>query len=283
MIYRKEANFPYPILTSSNNAYINNTFSLLVSLKEDYATYRFELEYEIGSDYIKKLIQQKKAVLMLVVQAKDNKVFNLKFDQSFVEIKKSRITLSKRTKIQLLVRTQMEIDFGENDDLEGFYSAVKENIVVPKYAVIGYSEVVIFDGSSRKPLNIIEKKIDPNLKSDIGIELGSETIIIKYKSNDLQFIENQKCNELNYPYIYMGLQKAFDRFVRVNGGEEESVSIDSMEPPEDSLDLKLYNLCISKMVDCITYDNIDEVIYKITDRILDKYTRAVKGLSDNEN
>jgi hypothetical protein len=51
--------------------------------------------------------------------------------------------------------------------------------------------------------------------------------------------------------------------------------------PIDQLDLKLYDLMKKKMVSEVGIDTIDEVIYAISDRIMEKYTAAVKGLSTN--
>jgi hypothetical protein len=51
--------------------------------------------------------------------------------------------------------------------------------------------------------------------------------------------------------------------------------------PENVLDFKLYQLMIKKMVEELSVDNIDEVIYQISDRIIEKFTSAVKGLAAN--
>ena len=81
----------------------------------------------------------------------------------------------------------------------------------------------------------------------------------------------------------MGLQKALYRFIIQNSEDGEQVDLDQLEPPEDQLDLKLYQLMKKKMVNEIKVDTIDEVIYAISDRMIEKYTAAVKGLSVNEN
>jgi hypothetical protein len=67
----------------------------------------------------------------------------------------------------------------------------------------------------------------------------------------------------------------------VNNGDGEQVDLDQIDTPLDQLDLKLYNLMKKKMVNEVSIDTIDEVIYSISDRIMEKYTAAVKGLSSN--
>ncbi|MFR8620153.1 MAG: hypothetical protein ACLVEC_05085, partial [Romboutsia timonensis] len=81
----------------------------------------------------------------------------------------------------------------------------------------------------------------------------------------------------NNAYVYMGLQKALYRFV-MNNGEDGEVDLDEIDVPENSLDLKLYNLMKKKMVTDVNLENIDSVIYLISDKILEKFSSAVRGL-----
>lgn len=278
MIYKKDANFPYPLLTNTSNSYDNCNFILDIDLKENTQNYRFQIKYEIDSLFIENLIKQKQAQLILIIQSKDNKFFNLDVNQEYVEIPKSRIALSTRTTIQLLIQSKDEILFKNNDDLNSFYETFKDDIVVPKNSILGFSNSVIFEGSQTKPLELFEKKVNPELKSDIAVELGSETIIINYKNENIQFTDSPKSQDLNNVYVYMGLQKALYRFIINNGNGGEEVDIDEIEVPIDGLDFKLYNLMKLKMVEEINVENIDEVICLISDKIIEKYTSAVRGL-----
>lgn len=81
----------------------------------------------------------------------------------------------------------------------------------------------------------------------------------------------------------MGLQKALYRFI-IKYGEDDQVYLDDIPlPPEDGLDFKLYNLMKSKMITELNTENMDEVISKISDKILNKFTSAVRGLYKNED
>lgn len=284
MIYKKDANFPYPVLTNASNSYEDCNFTLDVNLEENINMYRFEINYEIDSSFINNLLEKGQAQLILVVQSKDNKFFYINSGEKIKEIPKSRISLSKRTTIQLLIQAKDDINFEGNHNLSSFYDDVKSDIVVPKNSILGFSNTVIFEGSNVKPLDLFEKKVDPTLKSDIKVEIGSETIIISYKSEELQFSDMPISATLNNPYVYMGLQKALYRFI-VNNSEdgEETVDLDSIDVPEDGLDLKLYNLMKKKMIDEVSIENIDEVIYTISNKILEKYTAAVRGLCRDGN
>lgn len=283
MIYKKDANFPYPLLTNTSNSYDGCNFTLDIELNENTYEYIFQINYDIESDFIKKLIRENKAQLVLVVQSKDNKFFNLSLNEKIKTIPKNRISLSKRTTIQLLIQSKEEINFKENNDLNTFYGSIKDQINVPKHSILGFSNSVMFDGSTAKPLELFEKKVDPNLKSEVKVELGSETIIINYKSDELQFIDSPVSSTINNIYVYMGLQKALYRFVNTYGGEDEEVDLEELDLPTDGLDLKLYRLMKSKMIKNVSLENIDEVICSITDRILEKYTSAVRGLYSNGN
>ncbi len=283
MIYRKEANFPYPILTNTSSSYETSQFILDVQLQENVHNYRFDFEYDIESDFMNQLLKQGMAQLILVIQSKDNKFYRLAYQQKFIDIPKSRISLSNRTSLQMYIQSKADINFTDNGDLSNFYLEFKDEIVVPKYSVLGYSNIVMFDGSYTKPLDLFEKKLNPDLSSDIKIELGSETIVIHYKNEQMQFNTLPMSNTLNNPYIYMGLQKALLRFIAEYSSDEEQVELEDIDPPTDQLDFKLYNLMRKKMISELSIDTIDEVIYVISDRILEKYTAAVKGLSSNGN
>ncbi|WP_419726412.1 hypothetical protein [Terrisporobacter petrolearius] len=283
MIYKKDANFPYPLLTNTSNSYDGCNFTLDIELNENTYEYIFQIKYEIESDFIKRLIRENKAQLVLVVQSKDNKFFNLKLNENIKTIPKNRISLSKRTTIQLLIQSKEEINFKDNHDLNSFYGSIKDQINVPKHSILGFSNSVMFDGSTAKPLELFEKKVDISLKSEVKVELGSETIIINYKSDELQFIDSPVSSTINNIYVYMGLQKALYRFVNTYGQEDEEVDLEELDLPTDGLDMKLYRLMKSKMIKSVSLDNIDEVICSITDRILEKYTSAVRGLYSNGN
>ena len=283
MIYKKDANFPYPILTNTSNSYDNCSFILDINLEENTNEYIFEINYDITSPFIEKLLQNGQATLVLIIQSKDNKFFNIEYGQKTKSISKSRISLSKRTTIQLFIQSNEEINFKNNYDLSSFYEEFKDEIDVPKNSILGFSNSVIFDGSTNKPLELFEKKVNPNLKSDVKIELGSETIIINYKNEALQFTDLPQSSTFNNPYVYMGLQKALYRFIVNNSEDHEEVDLDEIEPPSDGLDFKLYNLMKKKKISELNIENIDEVIYSISDKMLEKYTAAVRRLYSDGN
>lgn len=52
MIYKKDANFPYPILTNTSNSYDNCSFILDIDLEENTNEYIFEIKYDITSPFI---------------------------------------------------------------------------------------------------------------------------------------------------------------------------------------------------------------------------------------
>lgn len=277
MIYRKDANFPYPVLANTSNSYSTNYFELDVNVIENAEFYHFDFDYELDSEFISELVTRRKAQLILIIQSKDNKFYKLDPGQRTVKISKSRISLNKRTSIQLHIQALEDINFASNDDLSEFYIQFRGEVTVPKFSLLGYSSVIVFDGSITKPFDLFEKKVNESLKSDIKVELGQETIIIHYKNPEFQFNNLPKSNVLNNPYIYTGLSKALQIFI-INNSDDGDVDIQDMQEPKGSLDFKLYNLMKSKKVTELNNDNIDEVIYMISDRIIEKFTTALGGL-----
>ncbi|MCP3032378.1 hypothetical protein LF817_13615 [Halobacillus sp. A1] len=280
MIYRKDANFPYPVLSNTSHSYALNTFELDVNVSENAGKYNFYFYYEIESEFIQQQIRNGKAQLILIIQSKDNKFFKLDPLQKSVSIPKTRVSLSRRTSIQLHIQALEKLSFDTNHDLSEFYLPFRKEIVVPKFSLLGYSNVIVFDGSITKPFDLFEKKVDENLKSDIKVELGQETIVIHYRSPDFQFNHLPRSTVLNNPYIYAGLSKALQTFI-INNGEDGDVDLEELPEPEGSLDLKLYNLMKKKQVTELNMDNIDEVIYLISDRIIEKYTAALGEVVSN--
>ncbi|MGD6780171.1 hypothetical protein ACQCT3_10750 [Sutcliffiella horikoshii] len=278
MIYKKDANFPYPVLTNKSNSYTSSQFILDVELHENVHHYQFNYKYEIDSAFINKLLREGRAQLILIIQSKDNKFFKVSTTQSSIKILKSRISISSRTSIQMHIQSTEDVSFRNNEDLSTFYDKFKDELVVPKHSILGFSNVVMFEGSTTKPLELFEKKLNPELKSAIKIELSHETIVIQYRNEEFQFNNLPKSNTLNNPYVYTGMHTALQRFIVNNGEDNEYVDLLEIDPPANPLDLKLYHLMRKKMVEELSIDTIDEVIYAISDRMIEKYTTVVKGL-----
>ena len=139
MIYRKDANFPYPLITDRDDSGYNDLyFTIDVGLEENSEDYRFEVEREIESSFIEKQLEEGKAELIFIIQAKDNKFFNMDSNDRFVSIPKSRLSLSKRTSIQVIIKSKEDISFEYNDDLNEFYNSFKKDIIVPKNSILGF-------------------------------------------------------------------------------------------------------------------------------------------------
>lgn len=282
MIYKKEANFPYPVLSSSIANYEESEFNIEVSFNEENDSYRFNVAYILSSKFIEKLLVEEKAQYILIMQTKDTKFFPLKHDNLVVEIPKNRMSLSNRTSIQLHIVAKESISFAENDELNQFYDQMKGAIHVEKNSMLAYSNVVTFEGAMKKPFNIFEKKLDKNLKSEIKIEVGTESIVIHYRDEEFLFTTVHNSKALMNPYFYTGLRAALERFI-LNYAEDETVLLDELSEPEDLLDYKLFHLMKAKSVDELTRENLDEVVGKITKNIISDYVRAVKGLIQNED
>ena len=276
MIYKKDANFPYPVLTNTSNAYNNAKFHLVIGLDEIGNDYCFEPQYDISSEFIKSQIQSENASLILVVQNKDTKFYEMDQDQKFIKIPRERISIKEKTSIQLLIKAKEDISFINNEDLSDFYGKFKESILVPKNSILGLSNIITLN-VIKKPQELFEKKIDPNLKGPFEIELSNETIILKFKNENYQFVDIPNNRDLNNAYIREGLGRAVINFV-INNGEENVVGIDEIDPPEVELDFKLYNLMKSRNIKEVSLENIDEVVNIIGNNIIEKFTNAVRGL-----
>ena len=283
MIYTKKANFPYPVLMNFTDDYIDARFELDVNIKDNTDEYIVDVTWEISSKYIKDLLRYKKASLYLIIKSKDNQFYELEYSRNpQIIIPRRKLCINARTVMQLIIQTKEDLYFNNNSDLNTFYGDAKSEICVRNGNALGFSNIVVFDGSQNKPLDLFERKVDKDIKSDIEIALEEETILLTYKSEELQFTGIQNSKELNYPYIYMGLQKALMEFLYHNSSinPEEGIQIDEMDPPGNALELKLYSLMQAKNVTELSMDNIDEVVYKISDNLLMRYKDAVRGIGN---
>lgn len=283
MIYTKKANFPYPVLMNFSDDYVDPEFELDITLRDNTNEYIIDVAWKISSDYIKDLLKAGKASLFLIIKSKDNQFHNLgNAKKPQVLIPKKKLCINARTVMQLMIRVNEDINFGQNQDLNHFYDELKSEIYVKKGNVLGFSNIVIFDGSQNKPFELFEKKVDKNIGSDVEIRLGVETILIVYKKEEYQFVGAQGSKELNYPYIYMGLQKALMSFLMHANPDnpEEGVQVDEMEPPENPLEVKLYSLMQAKNITELSMNNLDEVVYRISDNLIMRYHGAVGRLLD---
>lgn len=285
MIYTKKANFPYPVLMNFSDDYQDPEFSLDVMIKDNTDDFLIEVAWDISSDYIYELLKTGKANLYLIIKSKDNQFFKLqpkkKTQQS---IPKRKLCIHARTTMQLMVQAAETLEFSDNNDLNTFYDAIKEEIQVKAGNVLAFSNTVIFDGEQNKPYDLFEKQIDSDINSDVEIRLGAETILVVYKNEQYQFAEVQNSKELNYPYLYLGLQKALISFLMHANPDnpDEGVDVEEMEPPENALESKLYSLMQSKNISDLSMENIDEVIYKISDNLIMKYHNAVRGMHNGD-
>jgi len=278
MIYKKQANFPYPVLSQLTSDYPDSSFQLSVSVSEVDNQYEFTLDYEIKNHFINRLLKDKSAEIYAVIQSKDGKFFKLN-EGNTIKIPKENISLSKRTEIQLLIMTKRRISFKNNDELDEFFIKHKDKIFVDPYSVLAISNVERFDGDIKKPFNLFEMAVDPSLTSEIKIELLQETICIWYKHKKYQYYEFNYSKSLSNPHIYIGLERALLNFIR-NNGESGEVDLKELETPENKLDWKLFDLMKKKEVWNVNEERLDEIIYKITDQLIEKHYKAIKRLND---
>ncbi len=277
MIYKKDANFPYPILTNSSFDYEESEFYFDIELIENSEYYQFVIETTLTSSFIKTLLDLQKVELILIVQAKDNKFYPLKGLNDIIFIPKSRVSLNKRTTLQLQIRAKAQINFSANHELSLFYIQFKDKMNVEKNGTLGFSNIITFDSSNKKSYDLFEKKVDPNLLSEIKIELSTETIVIYYRNEEMQFAGLP--HPINNLYVYMGLRTALQQFVLLFAEEgDECVYLNDINTPEEGLYLKLHQLMKQKGVEEISMDNLDAVIYQISDHIITKFTHTVRGL-----
>lgn len=284
MIYNKDAAFPYPVLSRTVQSYQDNYFTFDVHVTdEDEANYDFSLEYEISSPFLIKLLKSEKATLMLIIQSGDNYFEKISYGQDKINLKKNRLSLSKRTKLQLHIQSLEKIIFNEAEDLALFYSEYKDEIEVKSHSLLAYSDEVVFESSEVKPIDIFEQSIKSELSVPFKVELTGETIVLVFRDRETALEEANIKKNLRNMYFYIGLNRALTEFIESNIQEdEEFIALETIDP-EKGLHRKLKDLMISKGITEIDPESVDEVIQKMSDNIIGKYTKGVKEMAENGN
>lgn len=284
MIYEKNANFPYPILSPYSTSFNSLDFRMEVELTVQPDVYLFDLEAVIDSTFIRKLIMDNLAKIYFVIQSRDNQFFELTDFKQRVTVKKTDISFDKRTKLQMHIRSMDKISYAENYELNDFFQSFRQELFVPKHSLIGFSQVVQFQGFEKEDFDLFERRFDPTLDSELAIELTSSKIIISYKDEKFMFPSLIKKDRLINPYIYLGLQKALFQFIDLHQSEnEEPIEIAELPVPDDELSFKLYQLMKNKKVELLDFNTVDSVIYQISDQLISKFTSAVEEVARRGN
>jgi hypothetical protein len=229
------------------------------------------------------LLKQHKAKVVLLINSKDSKFYDVLGNNDTIKIHKSRITLNTRTYFQLALVSQFNINFSKNSDLNDQYDTYKSDIKVGINQMLALSNVERYDGEIRKPYDLFKTVIMPELNSAINIDFEGEFIRIGLKDKAYNYESFPRRNQLRYHYVYMGLYKALSEYIRLFSNGEDMVILDQLEEPSDPLFRKLHRILITKCIERVKYDNIDKVIYDISDRIIEKHYEAIKELSYYEN
>lgn len=275
MIFNKDVTFPYPVLTSFNEDYPAAEFNLYLDFEiiDDY--YQFKVNYALTSPFLMELIESNKAIFKCVIRSHDSRIFTYNPINPYIKIPRNRISLAKKVYVQLSIVTMQEISFSNNEDIDPYYKRVRDKILIPKNHILALSDISNFNGELKEPFKLFNYSIDKELKTDISFELSKEMIHIRLKDNNYLYQKGQRTNALNYHYVYMGLQKALAKFIFNNGDGSDSVILDEMEAGQTLLDDKLLIYMQNKGVSEISMDSIDNVIYQITDRVMQKHNNAI--------
>lgn len=283
MIYNKAASFPYPVLAHNNDSYNDNEFYFDTELIETTKSYTFKFQYDIGSNFVSSLYDNRQIEMLFIIETEDNFFEILDYGQKEVKVEKNRLSLSKNTSIQLQLQAREDISFQNCDELSDFYEQFKDQIIIPKNSLIGYSDTVIFQGSESKPLDLLEISINPNMETAFEVYIGQETIVLNFKDSKYRLNGLTRFNSIQNMYVYVGLFKALTLFILNNleendSNDEAEVFLDAINQEQSTvLNQKLFDLMRNKDIDSIGFENIDNIINKMTDNIIEKFAEDIIG------
>lgn len=282
MIFDKDVSFPYPVLYNSSNDYLNSEFIVKTTFIDDDDSYIFQFSFQITSQFIENLVNQGKAEIYITIASKDTKFKKIDINNKQIVIMKNQISLNDFTRIQAFIITKQQIRFDKNNDLDKYYDNYKKDIYLDSSSVLAISNIEKYDGGLRKPFDIFEYRIDSRIDSDIKINLERESIVIIYRDIKYQYNEFYSKKSLNNHYVYLGLQKVLMQLLKEVGIEEVIDFTQSVDDPSSPLLRKIITFLKTKKITELNESNIDSVIHKISDKIIDKHYKAIEGLR-NQN
>lgn len=282
MIYTKNASFPYPILSLDNDSYIDNTIELdIENIERIDNNYIINYSTLINSQFIKNLLNDKKAAMILVISETDSKIFEINNNEGSIKIPSSRINLNNKFDAQLQIHAKENISFLLCDELNDFYTNFKGMIEAERYAILGYSNLVTMEAISNNPIDLFEYDIDENLDEDfrIKIDSNSETILLVFKNKRIMFDNQFSSHSLLNMYYYIGLCRAFEYLIDqtlldVYNDNEEGIFVRDIDR-DNVLFNKLAILLEDKNIDYIKKEDIDKVIYYLSPNLIGNFVKEV--------
>jgi len=285
MIYTEEASFPYPVVSGNSTDYVDNNFNFDVKITSDNEYYDLQFGVLLGSEYLEDLIKTGEVEYIALIKTQDSSFYTVGRDRS-IRVEKRKLSFKKSSKIQLILRAKNEVNFGDNYDLDPFFTDDGEDIIIGKNSIVGFSNVVIFEEDKKKPLDLFEKKVDKSIGSEIKIEVREENVALIFKDEKYQYGKTMEAKRLTYPYIYMGLQKLLMEMAVMDSKNDDNI----LEIDENSIARvskpvygKVVRLLLNKGISQVSFDEVDEIIAKISPNIINEYYRGVMGVSASEN
>ncbi|TVP90352.1 hypothetical protein [Alkalibacterium sp.] len=286
MIYNKDAAFSYPVLSDTNNSYTDSGFNFRVNNIVDKTTsYDIFFEYDIESDFVRSLIDNNQAVLILIIQSDDNSFFELEKGQLYINLSKSRVSFNDKVRAQLHIQSKQNISFAHCEELVSFYNVMKSQLRIPQYSLIGYSNVSTVRNTGKEGIALFEKTIDSKMDFDFQIKLSNKTIVLKFKDERHLLQSTARSRNVMNIYLYNGLERALNQFINENieDGEEGFFLEDLDDSSLNDLHYKLYQLLLKKGINEISYDSLDALVQKVAPSIIEKFTHSIERLNENGN
>lgn len=277
MIYTKEASFPYPIYSNLSHDFDEPIFDFDINVTEHETKYDFNITYNLGSSYIKNLIDSGKTRAILIIKSIDSQFYFLGSEKETISIMKNQISLDGRTTAQIHIQALSNLSYQDNDDLSKRYYAFRDEILINRHCVIGYSGTIEFDGSDKEAMGLFEYSLDPSMKKDFKIEITQDNVLLVWKNPKDSITGDEGLLNL---YLYLGLSGTLIDFLTRHSVDPDSgfeVFIDNVaQSPGTVLDKKITKLLQNRGITELYFENIDEAIFLIADSIIPKFTQSIE-------
>lgn len=284
MIYSKNVSFPYPVYTNDSIEYRDPYFNFdITEIIEGEENYLLSLEINLESKFIKGLLDNDYASMLLVIKSNTSNYFEIKMESKEFKLRKDKVNLYN-SQIQLLVITKNTINFSENRELNDFFDEYLNEIIVKKNSLIAFSNIQAYKKPDKNSLRLFSYRIDSHQIEDFKVNIRPD--IIELLFNDERIIFNNKYRNLLNMYFYNGISLAIINIFSTWLDNNQEVNLESYVRDkdidlrlEDSLENKLIELMLDKGIDLVSFDNLDSIIHRISNGLVGKFVKEIEILS----
>lgn len=135
--------YPYPVLCSNNDDYINSSFEADIKAKPEFGTIRIDVNFKLNDETIAKLIEEEQACFIVHVQCSPTSFRNVYFSyDTTLSISIDESKIRKNIEVYSFIVAKEQIQNYNNLKLNPFYNSIPIHFEKGNFIAIGQAEKI---------------------------------------------------------------------------------------------------------------------------------------------